>query len=367
MKPLGFGVMRLPLTDPEDKGSIDLPAFTAMADRFLERGFTHFDTAWPYHSERSEAALREAVVRRYPRDRFTLTDKMPLFLLKEESQLEAIFSQQLERCGVDHFDYYWLHSLDAGRLVLCEQLHAFEFLLKKQAEGRIVHVGFSFHDTAQVLDQILTRHPEMEYVQLQINYLDWDTERVQSRLCYETARRHGKRIMVMEPVKGGALAQVPPQAEELLRAMDPGRSVPSWAIRFAASLEGVDMVLSGMSTPDQLEDNMDSLDPLQPLTSRETDTLAQVAEVIRAAIAIPCTSCRYCTDGCPQHICIPEYFSLYNDIKTGKRTSEGRFQELAEGHGKPSDCIACGQCEGQCPQHLPIIQHLQTVAKALEG
>ena len=366
MKPLGFGVMRLPLTDPEDKGSIDLPAFTAMADRFLARGFTHFDTAYPYHNGRSEAAVRAAVVKRYPRDRFTITDKMPVFLLKEEEQLESLFAEQLERCGVDHFDYYWLHALDAQRLVLCERLHAFEFLLKKQAEGRITHIGFSFHDTAQVLDTILTRHPEMEYVQLQINYLDWATERVQSSLCYQVARKHGKRIMVMEPVKGGALAQVPAQAEALLRSLDPERSVPSWAIRFAASLEGVDMVLSGMSDSAQLEDNMDALDPLQPLTSAQVDTLAQVAERIRAAIAIPCTDCHYCTDGCPQNICIPEYFALYNHIKIGKRVPENQFQELTATHGKPSDCIACGQCEGNCPQHLPIIRHLQAVAKELE-
>lgn len=367
MKPLGFGVMRLPLSDPEDKTSLDQRLFTELADRFLARGFTHFDTAYPYHGGQSEVAIRKAVVRRYPRDRFTLTDKMPVFLLQEEGQLEQFFQEQLERCGVEHFDYYWLHALNAERLELCERLHAFEFLQRKQAEGRIVHIGFSFHDTAQVLDKILTRHPEMEYVQLQVNYLDWDTERVQSRLCWETARRHNKRIMVMEPVKGGALAQVPPQAEELLRKLEPGRSVPSWAIRFAASLDGVDMVLSGMSSLEQLEDNMDTLDPLRPLSGRETETLAQVAELIRASIAIPCTACRYCTDGCPRKICIPDYFLLYNDRKLGKLLPQGRLEQLLREHGTPSDCVACGQCEGQCPQHLSIIRLLQDVARELEA
>lgn len=366
MKKLGFGLMRLPRTDPEDNTSIDHQALRAMADRFLERGFTHFDTAWFYHGGKSEEAFREAVVKRHPRDSFTVTDKMPFLDLKEESQLEEIFSQQLERCGVEYFDYYWLHALDAGRYDLAKRIHAFEFLERKKAQGKIRRAGFSFHDSAQVLDRILTEQPQLEYVQLQINYLDWETENVQSRLCYETARKHGVRVMVMEPVKGGALAQVPAPAEELLRQLDPKRSVASWGIRFAASLEGVDMVLSGMGDLAQLEDNMDTFDPLQPLTGSEIQTLLQAAQVIHREIAIPCTACRYCTESCPQNICIPDYFLLYNDKKTGKRVPGDRFQQLVRDHGRPSDCVACGQCESKCPQHLPIIEHLKTAAKLLE-
>ncbi len=366
MKKLGLGLMRLPRTDLEDNTSIDHQALCQMADRFLERGFTHFDTAWFYHGGKSEEAFREAVVKRHPRDSFTVTDKMPFMDLKEEAQLEEIFSQQLERCGVDYFDYYWLHALDAGRYELAKEIRAFDFLERKKAEGKIRHTGFSFHDSAQALDQILAEQPQLEYVQLQINYLDWETENVQSRLCYETARKHNIRVMVMEPVKGGALAQVPPKAEEMLRQLDPSRSAASWGIRFAASLEGVDMVLSGMSDMAQLEDNMDTFSPLQPLANREMEALLQVAQVIHKEIAIPCTACRYCTESCPQSIPIPDYFLLYNDKKTGKRVPGDRFQQLSQGHGKPSDCVACGQCEAKCPQHLPIIEHLKTAAKLLE-
>lgn len=366
MKHLSFGLMRLPLLDPEDNRSIDLQALSDMADRFLAAGFTHFDTAYPYHGEKSEEAFREAVVKRYPRNRFALTDKLPVWILEREEQLEEIFTRQLERCGVEYFDYYWLHALSAQRFEKCQQLSAFSFLERKKAEGRIRHIGFSFHDSAQILDEILTAHPELEYVQLQLNYLDWETERVQSRLCYETARRHGRHIMVMEPVKGGALASLPPKAEALLQELAPGRSPAAWALRFAAGLEGVDMVLSGMSTMEQLEENIRTFDSLQPLSSQERNALAQAAELIRQATAIPCTSCRYCTDGCPQHICIPDYFQLYNDTRLGRLVPAGSFDKLARDHGKPSDCIACRQCEEHCPQHLPIVQYLEQTAKVLE-
>lgn len=367
MKHLSFGLMRLPLLDPNDSGSIDLPAVIRMADRFLEGGFTHFDTAYPYHGGKSEEALREAVVRRHPRQSFAVTDKLPVWAIEREEQLEEIFNQQLERCGVEYFDYYWLHALSAQRVEKCRQLRAFEFLARKQAEGRVRHTGFSFHDSAQVLDEILTAHPELEYVQLQLNYLDWETETVQSRLCYETVRRHGKRVMVMEPVKGGALAQLPPKAEALLKELDPDLSPAAWALRFAGGLEGVDMVLSGMSNLEQLEENMRTFDPLQPLSPREREALSQAAELIRQAIAIPCTACRYCTDGCPQHIPIPDCFQLYNNAKLGKRSPAGSFDQLVQTFGgKPSDCIACRQCESHCPQNLPIVQYLEQAAKLLE-
>lgn len=369
MKKLGFGLMRLPLINPDDQASIDIERFKAMADRFIERGFTYFDTAYPYHGGKSEEALREAVVKRYPREAFTVTSKMPVWAIKEEADLERIFNEQLERCGVDYFDYYWLHALNRERVATIDSVDGWGFLVRKRDEGKIRHIGFSFHDGSDLLAEILQNHPEMEYVQLQVNYLDWDSPAIESRTCYELCVKHGKPVIVMEPVKGGSLARVPEAVERLFKDYNPDTSPASWAIRYCASLPGVLTVLSGMSNMKQMEDNTGYMQDFQPLNDEEQAILAQATEVIRNSIAIQCTACHYCSEGCPQQIAIPEYFSLYNTLQQfpdQKSNSQLYYDLVAKNHGKASECLECGQCEAQCPQHIDIIDNLKLVAQTFE-
>lgn len=374
MKKLGFGLMRLPLSDPKEQSRVDLEQVCAMADTFLDRGFTYFDTAYVYHKGESERVAKEAIVKRHDRNSFTLATKMPIFNFKSgdgPEKLDAYFAEQLEKCGVDYFDYYLLHSLDAGSYETVQRLDAFGWGMKEKAAGRIKRLGFSFHDKAEVLDRILTDHPEAEFVQLQINYLDWEDERVQSRKCYETARRHGKPVVVMEPVKGGRLARLPQEAAELLARLHPDWTPAAWALRFAAGLEGVDMVLSGMSDMAQLEENTRIMAAPEPLTAEELETLARAAEIISAAPVIACTACGYCADGCPRQIPIPELFSLYNEdqlsLRQGRPADREKYQSLTEGRGRASGCVSCRQCERQCPQHLEITSWLERVKNTYEG
>ena len=256
MKKLGFGLMRLPLLDKDDYSSIDIERFKNMADTFLANGFTYFDTAYPYHRGNSEVAFREAVVKRYPRSAYTITDKLSLFMIHDEKEIPGFFEKQLQQLGVDYVDYYWLHGLNGRTYQQAEEMHAFEFIQAKKAEGKIRHIGLSFHDKAALLDEILTAHPELEYVQIQLNYLDWNDPAVESRLCYEVAVKHNKPVIVMEPVKGGSLIQIPETAKQLFKEIHPDLSTVSWAIRFAASPSHVMMVLSGMSDEPQVEDNV---------------------------------------------------------------------------------------------------------------
>ena len=373
MKKLGFGMMRLPLVDPDVQSQVDMEQVCAMVDLFLERGFTYFDTAYMYHEHNSERVVCEALVKRHPRDSFTLATKLPLALMKDDApeDQERIFREQLEKCGVTYFDYYLLHCLNKENYARAQKLDSFAFLREKKAVGLARHIGFSFHDTPALLDEILSAHPEVDFVQLQINYLDWDSENVQSRKCYEVAVKHGKPVVVMEPVKGGTLSHVTEEAAALLRKLHSDWSIPSWGIRFAASLENVMMVLSGMSDLDQVRDNTGYMADFQPLTAEETGAVFQAAEILRKSIAIPCTACRYCVEGCPQNVAIPEYFSLYNTYRQmgGQmiQTLHTRYEKAAKENGKASDCVACGQCEEACPQHIEIIQWLKKVAAAFEG
>ena len=372
MKKLGFGLMRLPQTDPADPAKVDVEQVKKMVDLFMAKGFTYFDTAWMYNGFASENVAKTALVDRYPRDSFTLADKLHAGFFDSLDGRDEIFNAQLEKTGAGYFDYYLLHGIEADMYPKYERLDCFDWLLDKKAKGLVKHAGFSFHDTPELLDQILTKHPEMEFVQLQLNYLDWDSQWIRARSCYEMAQKHGKPVVVMEPVKGGTLARVPAEAEKLFKDHDPAMSVPSWAIRFAASLPGVMMVLSGMSSLAQMEDNLSYMENFKPLAEAERAMCFKAAEIINAQIAIPCTGCSYCTEGCPMHIAIPQYFSLYNEDMRENMQEKGwtinftNYDMLTANFGKASACVQCGQCEGVCPQHLPIIEDLKKVAAHYE-
>lgn len=371
MKKLGFGMMRLPLRSGDQK-DVDFEQVNKMVDTFLARGFEYFDTAWMYHEHTSELVARECLVKRYPREAFKLATKLPAFSLNSADEMQSTFDKQCEKCGVTYFDYYLIHNINAENYRdKVQKFDAFGFVKALKEQGKIRHYGFSFHDTADVLDRVLSDHPDVEFVQLQINYLDWDSESVQSRKCWEVARKHGKQVIIMEPVKGGTLAKVPPQAEGLFKAMEPNMSVPSWAIRFAAGLDGVFMVLSGMSSIEQLEDNTSFMADFKPLSDEEKLAVAKVAGVIKGTGTIACTACRYCTENCPMNIPIPDYFAALNaNILDGGKDLEkhkAKYLAFAEGHGKASDCVKCGACENHCPQHLEIRNLLEKVAGTLEN
>lgn len=371
MKKLGFGLMRLPLLNEADPASVDVEQVKKMVDIFIEKGFTYFDTAWMYCGFNSENVAKEALVERYPREAYTLATKLHAGFFQSLEDRDRIFNEQRAKTGVEFFDYYLLHGLSRSDYRKFEEFDCFRWLQQKKEEGLVKKIGFSFHDTAELLEQILERHPEMEFVQLQVNYLDWESDWIQSRKCYEVAVKHHIPVIVMEPVKGGTLAKMPEAAERLLKEYDPGMSVPSWAIRFAASLDNVMMVLSGMSNVEQVLDNVSYMEDFRPLKQEEMELVGKAAEIIQSVTAVPCTGCSYCTEGCPRKIAIPQYFSLYNE---DMREAEGKgwtanhafYGMLAKEHGRAGDCIGCGQCEEMCPQKLPVIKHLQEVSKYYE-
>ena len=370
-KRLGFGLMRLPLLNPDNPANIDVEQVKQMVDTFLERGFTYFDTAWMYHSFQSENVVKEALVDRYPRDSYTLATKLHAGFIKTKEDRDKVFEEQRRKTGVEYFDYYLLHDIGFDHYKTYTDLDCFRWLMDKKEKGLVRHIGFSYHDNAELLDKVLTEHPEFEFVQLQINYLDWESEGIQSRKCYEVAEKHHVPVIVMEPVKGGTLANVPDAVTKMFKEYHPDMSVPSWAIRFAASHENVALVLSGMSNMEQLLDNLSYMDELVPLNEEENALIRKAVEIINSTIEIPCTGCSYCTDGCPMNIAIPKYFSLYNadkqEIKTKSWMPQQEYYSRLTGtFGKASDCVACGQCEDVCPQHLPVIDYLQKGAEHFE-
>ena len=367
-KKLGFGCMRLPIIGDKTE-NIDFDTFSKMVDTFMGQGFTYFDTAYPYHNEKSEEAVRKCLVERYPRDSFLLADKMPVWLVKTNEDYQKIFDTQLERTGATYFDFYLLHALNKERFDFLQETSGFEFGTKMKAEGKVKNFGFSFHDSAEVLDEILTTHPEVDFVQLQINYFDWNSINVQSGDCYAVAEKHNVPIIVMEPVKGGTLANLIGKPAELLQELNPEASYASYAIRFVASLPNVMMVLSGMSTMEQMLDNTSYMKDFVPLTSKEKDVIKKVTSALEEMKSIRCTSCQYCVKGCPKQIRIPSIFTVYNmSMQFGITDSIRRqYREVTgEERGKASDCIACGKCEQQCPQHLSIRELLKEVASSLE-
>ena len=372
-KKLGFGLMRLPLNDASNPADVDIEQMKKMVDIFMEQGFTYFDTAWMYVGFESERATKKALVERYPRESYTLATKLHAGFINSLEDRDKVFNEQLEKTGAGYFDYYLIHGIEESMLPKYEKFDCFNWLLEKKKEGLVKHAGFSFHDKPQLLEEILNKHPEMEFVQLQINYLDWESEWIQSRACYEVAERHGVPVIVMEPVKGGTLASIPEEAERVFKNYDSTMSVPSWAVRFAASLPGVMVVLSGMSSIAQIEDNISYMKDFVPLSEEEKKMCFSVADIINGKITIPCTGCSYCTEGCPQKIAIPQYFSIYNedmreDLEQKRWTVNfTNYNIISSKFGKPADCIECGQCEGVCPQHLTIINYLKDVAKHYEN
>lgn len=363
---LGFGFMRLPKLED---GSNDMPQVKEMVDLFMNSGMYYFDTAWIYDGGNSEKAIKEALVERYPRESFRLATKLQAgsSVLSEE-QAKSEFEDSLERTGAEYFDFYLLHAIGPDNYEKYERFHLFDFVQEKKAEGLIKHIGFSFHGDQELLETILAKHPEMEFVQLQINYADWESDNVQSRKVMETAQKYGKGIIIMEPVKGGMLANPPKVAADILKNADKDASYASWAIRFAASQENIITVLSGMSTLAQVEDNVSYMKEFQPLSEEEMKTVHQARIEIENIPRIACTACKYCVAGCPQKINIPGIFAAHNRalVWGDEKTAAAAYKNVTDNAGKASECIQCGQCEMECPQHLNIIELLQDCAAKYE-
>lgn len=360
----GFGCMRLPMIN----GKVDYNEMNKMVDAFLEKGFNYFDTAHGYLDGQSEIAIRECLTKRYPRDRYILTNKLTNFFFNKQEDIRPFFESQLAACGVDYFDFYLMHAQSRDHFTYFKECRAYETALELKEEEKIKHFGISFHDTVDVLAHILEEYPQIEVVQIQFNYVDYEDKAVESRKCYEVCKKFGKPVIVMEPVKGGSLVNLPDEAKKVFDEVDNGYSYASYAIRFAAGFDQIMMVLSGMSNFDQMQDNLSYMEDFKPLNEKEIEAVNKVREIFRNLGAIPCTACRYCTAGCPKHISIPELFSCMNAKQVFKDWNQDYYynEVYTKNGGRASDCIKCGKCEAACPQHLPIRELLEKVANVFE-
>ena len=371
MAKLGMGLMRLPLLDENDFTSIDYEQVNQMVDKFIDAGFDHFDTAYVYHEGVGEDAFKRCVVERYPRESFKIATKLPLFVITEESQLEPLFAEQLKNCGVEYFDYYMLHNVSGFTETAWKNVDLYSFIQRKKEEGYINHIGLSTHGDAEFLEEILSEHPELEFVLLQINYLDWEDEAIESRKCLEVARKYDKQVMIMEPYKGGFLADVPEEAEKLMKDYNPDRSVVSWAMRFVANLDAC-VVLTGASNLEQLENNIFEIKNADPLNDEEYEILGKVSEIINSNITVDCTKCRYCVGSCSEGIDIAKLFDLYNKEKILNDTGWTQLGNAYLNYSKlpdvgiASDCTECESCLEECPQKINIPEVLKDVAKTFE-
>ena len=365
MPKLGFGLMRL----PENDGVVDVESVKKMADLYMDAGLNYFDTAYVYHGGKSEEVAREAIVKRYPRDSFYLATKLPAWCIHCEEDIDRIFEEQCTRAGVDYFDFYLLHSLEDGNNYdTYEKYDCFSWGLKKKEEGKIKHFGFSFHGSPELLEKVLDLHPQVEFVQIQLNYADWKNPVVKSGELYDILAKRGIPMIIMEPVKGGSLAQLKPELEAMYKAKRPDSSIASWALRFVGSLPGVMTILSGMSSPEQMADNIGTFTNFEPLSEEEKALVAEVTKIMLDTPTIACTACRYCTEGCPMQISIPDIFRVVNTMRLYNDEFRPRnfYSGLIQRSGKAGDCIGCGQCEGVCPQHLPIIELLKEASDILD-
>ena len=354
-KNFAFGMMRLPMIGED----VDIQQTTKMVDAFMEAGFNYFDTAHPYIQGKSEMAVKECLTSRYPRESYVLTNKLSGFCFEKEEEIRPLFADQLEKCGVEYFDFYLHHAMSAQRHEKHTNTNAYEIVKELKAQGKIRHIGMSFHDSAEVLDKILTDRPEIEVVQLQLNYVDWEDPNVQAHACYDVCVKHGKPELVMEPVKGGSLANLPDNAAALMTDYSPA----GYALRFCGSQDQVIMILSGMSNLEQMEDNLKTMGAFKPLTADEYDMIDKVRTIYQGQHKIPCTNCRYCVDGCPAGIPIPDLFAVFNEKKQNKEGNTADA-DYAAFEVKASACLGCGQCEAECPQHLHIRELLESVDKA---
>ena len=363
-KKLGFGCMRLPMKGSE----VDYEEFNKMIDYAMEHGFNYFDTAHGYLDGQSEIAIGKCLAPRYKREDYILTNKLTDNYFNKKEDIKPLFKKQLEACGVEYFDYYLMHAQGAKNYPKFKECEAYEVAQELKSEGLVKHVGLSFHDTADVLDMILTEHPEVEIVQIQFNYVDYQDAGVQSKLCYEVCRKHNKPLLIMEPVKGGGLVKLPDDAKKVLDKVNPNNlSYASFAIRFAASFEGVYKVLSGMSNLEQMKDNVSYMEDFKPFSDEEYKAVEEVATILKNLGGIPCTACRYCVAGCPMKISIPDLFSCYNaKVQFNDWNSSMYYSIHTRENGRASDCIKCGQCARVCPQHLEIPNLLEDVAKTFE-